>query len=274
MLMNENNTDTKTEKKDRKLGDEWLDWDGTTRPGESEIDEKPGTFFALAAGSVLVVIACILVGWYLAKPRIEQFSPLSSDIIEWLALALAAGIFMFAALETILMLKFCTSIFPYVLTERILLSLLSKSMWLGPKLGISKDRVGNSFIKAHNLAVKSHAREINTNTLLILLPRCLQREARQQIAERMNGKDVKIVTAAGGKEARKAIRQYKPSLILAVACERDLISGIRDVAEKVHVLAIPNQRPEGPCKNTHLSLDAFDDALHFIAEKGIKAVEP
>jgi hypothetical protein len=274
MLMNEKELDIKAGTKDRKLGDEWLDWDGTTRPGENETDEKPGTFFALALGSVLIVIACILAGWYLAKPRIDQFGPLSSDIIEWFVLVLAAIIFVLAALETILILRYHTSIFPYVWTERLLLSLLSKSMWLGPKLGISKDRVGNSFIKAHNLVVKSHAREINTNTLLVLLPRCLQREARQQIAERMNGKDVKIVTAAGGEEARKAIRQYRPSLILAVACERDLISGIRDVARKVHVLAIPNLRPEGPCKNTHLSLDAFDEALHFITEKGIKAAKP
>jgi len=274
MFMDEKKLDAKTEKKDRKLGDEWLDWDGTTRPGEGEIDEKPGTFFALAIGSVLIVIACIWVGWYLAKPRIEQFIPLSSDHIEWRALVLAAIIFMLAAAETILMLKFRTSVFPYALTEKLLLALLSKSMWLGPKLGISKDRVGNSFIKAHNLVVESHAREINANTLLILLPRCLQREARQQIAERVHGKDVQIVTAAGGEEARKAISQYRPSLILAVACERDLISGIRDVAEKVHVLAIPNLRPEGPCKNTHLSLDAFDEALHFINEKGIKAAKP
>jgi hypothetical protein len=36
------------------------------------------------------------------------------------------------------------------------------------------------------------------------------------------------------------------------------------VAEKIFVLAIPNKRPEGPCKNTGLPLDAFDDALGFI----------
>lgn len=272
--MNEKELDIKAGTKDRKLGDEWLDWDGTTRPGEGEIDEKPGTFFALALGSILIFIVCLWLGWYLAKPRIDQLSSLSSNIIEWFVLGLAVIIVVLTALETILILRYRTSIFPYVWTERLLLSLLSKSMWLGPKLGISKDRVGNSFIKAHNLVVKSHAREINANTLLILLPRCLQREARQYVVERMNGKDVKIVTAAGGEEARKAIRQYRPSLILAIACERDLISGIRDVAKKVHVLAIPNMRPEGPCKNTHLSLEAFDDALHFIAGKGIKAVEP
>jgi hypothetical protein len=36
------------------------------------------------------------------------------------------------------------------------------------------------------------------------------------------------------------------------------------VAEKVPVLAIPNKRPEGPCKNTNLQLDALDEALSFL----------
>ncbi len=94
------------------------------------------------------------------------------------------------------------------------------------------------------------------------------------MVERANGRAVQIVTAAGGEEARKAIREYKPSLILAIACERDLISGIRDVAEKIPVLAIPNKRPEGPCKNTHLHLDALDDALKFITGRTGKTANP
>jgi hypothetical protein len=148
----------------------------------------------------------------------------------------------------------------------LLLSLLSKSLWFGEKFGISRDRVGNSFIKAHNLMLKSHAGEVKSDTLLVLLPRCLDKETRQQVAERANGRAVQIVTAGGGEEARKAIRQYRPSLILAVACERDLISGIRDVARKIPVLAVPNKRPEGPCKNTHLCLTDLDEAMRFIAD--------
>lgn len=174
-------------------------------------------------------------------------------------------------LETTLLLKFRKSIFPYMWGAKFLLTLLSKSMWLGGKLGISRDRVGNSFIKVHNLMVKSHARELSADTLLILLPRCLEKEARRQVVERANGRAVQIVTAAGGEEARKAISRFKPSLIIAIACERDLISGIKDVAEKIPVLAIPNKRPEGPCKNTHLQLDALDDALSFITARTSKA---
>ncbi len=265
--MTEEQTDSKTTTKDRKLGDEWLDWDGATSPGQDEIDEKPSTFLFLAAGSLLILVACLWLGWYLAKPRIDQISPLLSTLTQWLVLGLAAIILALAALESALLLRFGRSVLPYAWVEKSLLTLLSKSMWLGEKFRINKDRVGNSFIKVHNLVVRSHARDVNAGTVLILLPRCLQKEARQQVAERLKGKEVKIFTATGGEEARKAISQNRPSLILAIACERDLISGIRDVAEKIHVLAIPNKRPEGPCKNTNVQLDAFDSALKFIAAR-------
>ena len=263
--------DTETGVKDRKLGDEWLDWDGATGPGENEIDEKPDTFLLLAASSVLILTVLIGLGWYLVKPRIDQMSLVLSTVIGWSVLVVAAVMLALTALETTLLLKLRTSLLPYAWAEKLLLSLLPKSMWLGTKLGMSKDAVGNSFIKTHNLLLKSHAREVDAGTFLVLLPRCLQKEARKQVAERVNGRAVQIVTVGGGEEARKAIRQFKPSLILAVACERDLVSGIRDVARKMHVLAIPNRRPEGPCKNTRIRLDALDDALTFIAGREDKA---
>ncbi len=272
--MTEKEPDSKTGGRDRRLGDEWLDWNGSKSPQEDEIDEKLSTFLTLAAGAVLIFIACLRFGWYLTKPRIDQLSPLLSRLIERSAFVLAVIILLLVALETTLLLKFRKSVFPYIWAEKLLLAVLSKSMWLGQKLGISKDRVGNSFIKAHNLIVKSHVRRLNLDTLLILLPRCLEKEAKRQVVERANGRAVQIVTAAGGEEARSAIREHRPSLILAVACERDLISGIRDVAEKIPVLAIPNKRPEGPCKNTRVHLDALDDALTFITGMPVKTVNP
>jgi hypothetical protein len=122
--------------------------------------------------------------------------------------------------------------------------------------------------------LKSHARILRGDVLLILLPRCLEKETKRQVVERVNGRAVQIVTAAGGEAARNAIKQHNPSLILAVACERDLISGIKDVAEKIPVLAIPNKRPEGPCKNTHLLLTDLDEALKIIAESACRVSSP
>jgi hypothetical protein len=251
--------------RDRKLGDEWADWNGTTNPTDLEIDEKVRTFLALAAAAVLIIVASVQLGWYLAKPRIEQLSLFLSHLIEWSAFVVAIFLVLLVGLETLLLVRFKKSLFPYAWAGRLLLFLLSKSMWLGQKFGISRDRVGNSFIKVHNLMLRTHAGELRGDVLLILLPRCLEKETRRQVIERANGRAVRIVTAAGGEEARRAIKEYRPSLILAIACERDLISGIKDVAERIPILAIPNKRPEGPCKNTHLQLAELDEALDFIA---------
>jgi hypothetical protein len=122
--------------------------------------------------------------------------------------------------------------------------------------------------------VESHTRELKTDGLLVLVPRCLEKDSRRQVMERASGKAIRVVTAAGGEEARKAIKQYKPSIILAIACERDLISGIKDVADKVPVLAIPNRRPEGPCKNTRVYLKDLDDVLEFITHRMSKTQGP
>jgi hypothetical protein len=269
--MRRTETDSRGTANDRRLGDEWLDWNGLSDPEELEIDEKLRTFFVLAGAAVLMMIAGLELGWYLAKPRIELLSPPVSRLVGWTALILLVVFVVIVGLEMMLLLKFRKSLMPYILAERVLLSLLSKTVWLGSKIGISKDRVSNSFIKVHNLMLRSHASELKTDTLLILLPRCLDREARREIIERANGKKIEVVTASGGEEARKAIREHKPSLILAIACERDLVSGIKDVAQRIPVLAIPNKRPEGPCKNTRVCLGDLDEAFNFIENARRKA---
>ncbi len=257
--------DHPVDKTDRKLGDEWVDWDG--KPRESETDERMATFFILSGALMLLSVVLISSGWFLIKPRIEQLSPYVSDPVEWAVVGFTALFVIFATGESIELLKFGKPLFPYRQVERFFLSLLPKTIWLGEKLGISRDRVGNSFIKAHNLLVKVHMGTLDTDRILILLPRCLKKEVRNQIISRMSDNSFKVITAGGGEEARASIKEYRPAFILALACERDLMSGIKDVAKRIPVLAIPNKRPEGPCKNTHISLSELDDALRFIARR-------
>ncbi len=253
--------------KDRRLGDEWSDWSGDPRSGESEIDEKQSTFFLLALGIMGIFVLVLAAGWYLVKPRVEQMDPLVLTVIGWSTIGAAALLLILTLVETVFLLKFGRSFLPYGWTEKLLLFLLPKTVWLGAKLGISRDRVGNSFIKVNNFITKRHAAVLDAEDLLILLPRCLKKEARSEIINKMNGHAFRILTAGGGEEARQAIQKHRPTFILALACERDLMSGIKDVAEKIPVLAIPNKRPEGPCKNTHVSLGELDEALKFIRER-------
>ncbi len=259
-------TESAEKKKDRKLGDEWADWSGDTSSFEPEIDETRSTFFALAGLALFVFIAMVALAWYLIKPRFQQLNPFLPEIIQWALILLAAGSLVLALIEGFFVVKLGKSLFPYKLMQKVILSILPRAVWLGGKFGISRDRVGNSFIKVHNLIIKSYSRRLSTDRVLILLPRCLKREARTRITERING-NTKVLTVAGGEEAREAIKQYRPDFILAIACERDLMSGIKDVAEKIPVLAIANKRPEGPCKNTDFSAGELDEAFRFIQDR-------
>lgn len=252
---------------DRKLGDEWADWDEGSSLRETEIDEGRKTFTVLAAIFGAFTLTMLPVVWYLIEPRIEQFSRYAAGLIGWILTGFIVLSVVLVLAELLMALRFGRSLFPYAWRQKIVLSLLPRTLWLGARLGISRDRVGNSFIKVHNFITKSHGDKVSTDRLLVLLPRCLHMEARKRITEKVGGCSVKIVTVSGGEAARAAIKQHRPTLILALACERDLMSGIRDVAEKIPVLAIANKRPEGPCKNTDFSMAELDEALEFITAR-------
>ena len=53
--------------------------------------------------------------------------------------------------------------------------------------------------------------------------------------------------------------------VVGIACERDLVSGIRDVYPLLPVLAVPNVRPMGPCKETRVDLEKVEEAVRFFA---------
>lgn len=61
--------------------------------------------------------------------------------------------------------------------------------------------------------------------------------------------------------ARKVIKDYDPDVVIAVACHRDLIEGVRD-AWKLPIFAILNERPNGPCFETTVNLADVQFALN------------
>jgi hypothetical protein len=71
--------------------------------------------------------------------------------------------------------------------------------------------------------------------------------------------------ATGGTLARKYVRDYRPKAIVAIACERDLTSGILD-ANPVPVLGVTNLRPNGPCFNTKFSVQRVEESIRFFLQ--------
>lgn len=115
--------------------------------------------------------------------------------------------------------------------------------------------------------------------LLLLLPHCLQvdrcnirlthnvRNCEQcgecEIRDLIGIADrnrLELFVATGGNLARRIVQDVRPEAIVAVACERDLSSGIADTWP-LPVIGIPNERPFGPCLNTRVDLGKVEEAI-------------
>ena len=253
--------------KDRKLGEEWADWVGNAEDQKGEIEESKATFLKYASIGAALIIAGLLFTWYMIMPRLEQFAPVLTIIV-------GVGVFVFA----ILIFLMLGSVTITALTEKgYLLSCIKENFFfsylvpvavrLGKRFGVSRDRMGNSLIKVSNIIVHAKSKnrsenvKVDPNRLLVLLPRCLSKENRKAIVEVVEKNKLISFTVAGGSAARLRIKEMKPQAIIAVACERDLVSGLQDVAPRIPVLAIPNKRPEGPCKNTYINIEDLETSV-------------
>ena len=162
---------------------------------------------------------------------------------------------------------------------------------VGRCVGISKQQVRRSFVAVNNKLVLAEARRVHPDKMLILLPQCLQNhECTVRVTgNRVNCKacgkckikdlvalsekyHVSIAVATGGTLARKIVMDKRPELIIAVACERDLTSGIQDIYP-LPVFGILNKRPHGPCFDTDVDLDLVEEGMTTFLEHEIRDPE-
>jgi hypothetical protein len=247
-------------KKKRVLGDEWLDW----KAGQSERDtsESRNTFLYLSLVVLALFIAIVLLFWYLVLPRFESFGSFWAFVITGI-LGLAA-LFLVAWYVTLITAVIWNRRYMNVcLTRgsRLFFVMLPFVTRLAAAVGISRDRLSHSFIRVSNeLAAPGKG----PGPVLVLCPRCLRADIRARAKEICSAReDVRLHTVPGGTEARKIIGDTSPGAIVAIACERDLIAGIQDVAPKIPVIGIPNTRPEGPCVDTTIDTDELKAAIEY-----------
>jgi len=148
-----------------------------------------------------------------------------------------------------------------------------------------KEEIRRVYIKANNGYVLSHGKKVLPEKLLVILPHCLQwSECSYRIREGLNecreclrcdlGKikelikkhGVIVTLATGGTSARKAVKDLKPHFVIAVACERDLSSGIMDV-RGLPVYGILNRRPNGPCKDTFVDTEEIENMIKYFTKE-------
>ncbi|MCK4412473.1 MAG: DUF116 domain-containing protein [Candidatus Eisenbacteria sp.] len=239
----------------RRLGDAWEGWD----PSQEMDDPRRvagGASLLLALLGLLAVIAA--AGWalllWLAAPRLASLG-LDGGRVTWIW---TLGAFLLLLPTLLLWGAWLPVRYPSGIVrglQRHVFGLWTLAAALARLLGISFDRLGHSFVLVTNRLASLARPAMPGEGLLVLAPRCLKADCMRALRELAAGRCAELVVAGGGEEARAAIQRLAPAGVLAIACERDLVAGLRDVAARLPVLSLPNQRPEGPCRNSTIDLD-------------------
>jgi hypothetical protein len=253
----------------------------TVDPGRLEDLQRPEkrTFVFLLLVSCIVLVGMAFFLWWVPYVGLANIHPSLPLILA----VVFAGLVLFAlggALTLVFTIIRGKNLFFNRRIRGVVIRILFPLLVVvGKCLGITKEETRKSFIAINNQLVLAEARKVKPERLLLLLPHCLQfHECKVRIIGDVENcqacgkckiKDlvslskkyhIPIAVATGGTLARKIVVEKRPEVIVAVACERDLTSGIQDTYP-IPVFGIFNMRPFGPCYDTDVDLE--------LVEKGI-----
>ncbi len=236
-------------------------------------------FIGLLAAACALVLVLGLLLWWVPSVGLMNIHPLL-PVLLGTVLALVGAVVLGGL--TLLVLTLLTGkdlLISQRLRGIVIRYLFPGIIALGRLLGIDRDTLQQSFIALNNQLVRAKKLRVAPSEVLILLPHCIQlfdcaikitgdvhkcvrcgKCDISDLAELAGRRGIDIAVATGGTLARKLIVEKRPRFILAVACERDLTSGIRD-AYPLPVIGVLNRRPHGPCFNTRILLPEVQQAL-------------
>ena len=252
---------------DRRLGHEWDEWNGRPLPRGGDFSAEPGLFFKFAALTIVAATAAVALVLYLVGPRLGAFwAPLPR--ILWIILASLAG------LEVLYLGLVAASYFSRrnLLPERLLergpyLQLMNFTSRTARAFG-KRDWVEHAAIDVYNTLAVRRGRTVGKGELLVLIPRCLSKQALDGVLEIAGRYEVPVFVATRGQLARRVIRERRPRAVVAVACERDMMTGLRDVAGKLPVLGLTMQLPNGPCRDATIDLEQMEKWVQGLVADG------
>ncbi len=242
---------------DRRLGHEWDEWNGRPLPGGGDFSAAPGLFFRFAALTLAALAAGAAFLLYLVAPRLVTLSPpLARDL--WLVLAAALGLATLYLIVLVASFYGGRNLLPERLMERgPYLQLMNYASLIARGFG-KRDWVEHAAIDIYNTLAERRGRRVGKGELLVLIPRCLSKQALDGVLEIAGRYEVPVFVATRGQLARRVIRERRPRAVVAVACERDMMTGLRDVAGKLPVLGLTMQLPNGPCRDAAIDLDQME----------------
>ncbi len=245
-------------------------------------------FIGLITGTSILVCLLLVLLWLVPTVGLSAIHPKAPWILGVIILFVILLI-AWASLALVLNILLGRQVFLSHTMRGVTIKLFLPLMtMLGRFLHISKSKIQASFIKVNNELVLGENKRYQASEILMLMPHCLQNSRCKirltydvshckrcgkcpiagllDLSERYG---IKLAVATGGTIARRIVVQNRPRLILAVACERDLSSGIQDVYP-LPCFGVLNQRPYGPCLDTHVPLEYVEWALQAFLHKEIR----
>lgn len=233
----------------------------------------------------LLVLTCLILSfflfllWYVPMVGLRNLHPSLPFFYSLLLATLVLGMFSGGLLLIFTILRRKDILFTQRLRGIVAKVLFPFMILMGRMVGVSKEKVQQSFIELNNHLVRSNHHRSRPSRLLLLLPHCIQnfdcqikitaqikncegcgRCEVKELIELAEQYQVKIAVATGGTLARRIIVENRPEAIVAVACELDLTSGIQDTYP-IPVIGILNERPYGPCINTRADIEKVRAAI-------------
>jgi hypothetical protein len=242
---------------DRRLGHEWDEWDGRPLPNGGNYDSPPALFFAWSALTLVVVLGLVALGLFLLTPRLGGVHT-RLPVVLWRALLLVGGVLWLWWGVLFLSYEVGRPLLPERLAERgPFLRLMRLTSRVADRFG-RRDWVENAAVKIYNALAVARGRKVGQGELLLLIPRCLSKVTLDGVLGIAGKYGVPVFVATRGQLARRVIRERRPRAVVAVACERDMVSGLHDVAGKIPVLGLTMTLPAGPCKDASLDLGQLE----------------
>lgn len=239
-------------------------------------------FLGLSTFTLILMMVITTILWWFVSPRLHEIN----EVFATVSLS-ALRIFFFVLLLGTILVLLTSYTGKNLLVAKIAILAYIKILFpvtvlIGSIFGISKEKIRESFVNVNNSFIKSLKKKVKPSEVLLLLPHCLQNSDClirltydilkckrcgkcdiKELCEVIEKYDIKAAIATGGTLARKIVIENKPKFIVAVACDRDLVEGMREVFP-IPIYGVLNQRPQGPCFNTRVNVKKIDAALNAL----------
>jgi hypothetical protein len=150
------------------------------------------------------------------------------------------------------------------------------------------ETIDAKFVSLSNLITRLRVAKCPPSSLLILFPHCIQYSKCPQkitldlgeckrcgkckvkdLIELSEKYGVQIAVATGGRVALQKVKSEEIRGVVAVACEKELRIGLMAALPKA-IMAVPNLRPHGYCKDTDVTIEEVEQQIRLFLEETAK----